>query len=61
MTIERIVKKFEENHPGQDTSMLYLAYEFAAAAHAGQKRKTGERGCRPGGGVFSGTDDEQAL
>ncbi len=42
MTIERIVKKFEENHPGQDTSMLYLAYEFAAAAHAGQKRKTGE-------------------
>jgi len=42
MTIERIIKKFQENHPEQDTTMLYLAYEFAAAAHAGQKRKTGE-------------------
>jgi GTP diphosphokinase / guanosine-3',5'-bis(diphosphate) 3'-diphosphatase len=42
MTIERIVKKFQNNHPGEDATMLYLAYEFAAAAHAGQKRKTGE-------------------
>lgn len=42
MTIERIVKKFQENHPEQDVTMLYLAYEFAAAAHAGQKRKIGE-------------------
>lgn len=42
MTIERVVKKFQANHPGQDPTMLYLAYEFATAAHAGQKRKTGE-------------------
>lgn len=42
MTIERIIKKFAANHPEQDTTMLYLAYEFATAAHAGQKRKTGE-------------------
>ncbi len=42
MTIERIIKKFSTNHPDQDSSMIYLAYEFATAAHAGQKRKTGE-------------------
>jgi GTP diphosphokinase / guanosine-3',5'-bis(diphosphate) 3'-diphosphatase len=42
MTIERIVKKFQANHPGEDATMLYLAYEFASAAHAGQKRRTGE-------------------
>jgi GTP pyrophosphokinase len=42
MTIDRIIKKFQENHPGEDAMMLNLAYEFAAEAHAGQLRKTGE-------------------
>jgi GTP pyrophosphokinase len=42
MTIERIIKKFEENHPGEDTSVLELAFEFAEMAHAGQLRKNGE-------------------
>lgn len=42
MTIDRIIKKFEENHPGEDATMLRLAYDFAAEAHAGQVRKTGE-------------------
>lgn len=42
MTIDRIVKKFKENHPGADAEILWLAYDFAAAAHEGQFRKTGE-------------------
>ena len=42
MNIDRIVKKFQESHPDEDTTMLYLAYDFAAEAHAGQLRKTGE-------------------
>jgi GTP pyrophosphokinase len=42
MTIERIIKKFQESHPGTDTTVLSLAFEFAAAAHAGQLRKNGE-------------------
>lgn len=42
MTIDRIIKKFAENHPGEDTTMLRLAYDFATEAHAGQLRKTGE-------------------
>ena len=42
MTIDRIIKKFKENHPGVDTSVLHRAYEYAKDAHEGQMRKTGE-------------------
>jgi GTP pyrophosphokinase len=42
MTIDRIIKKFQDNNPGADTSGLNLAYEFAAKAHEGQFRKSGE-------------------
>jgi len=42
MTIDRIINKFLEKHPGEDPTMLRLAYEFAAEAHSGQLRKTGE-------------------
>ncbi len=42
MTIERIIQKFKENHPGEDTTVLSLAFEFASAAHANQKRQSGE-------------------
>ncbi len=42
MTIERVIKKFQENHPGADVTILQLAFEFADAAHAGQLRKSGE-------------------
>lgn len=42
MTIDRIVKKFKENHPGTDAEILWLAYDFAAVAHEGQYRKSGE-------------------
>jgi GTP pyrophosphokinase len=42
MTIERVIKKFEENHPGEDTTVLTLAFEFADMAHRGQTRKSGE-------------------
>ncbi|MFA5886758.1 MAG: RelA/SpoT family protein [Patescibacteria group bacterium] len=42
MTIDRIIKKFQDNHPDEDTTVLTLAYEFAEAAHAGQKRRSGE-------------------
>lgn len=42
MTIERIIKKFQENHPGEDVSVLEKAFNFAETAHAGQMRKGGE-------------------
>jgi GTP pyrophosphokinase len=42
MTIERVIKKFQDNHPGADTTTLALAYEFAEMAHRGQLRKSGE-------------------
>ncbi len=42
MTIERIIKKFHENHPDDDTSVLSLAFDFANEAHEGQLRKNGE-------------------
>ncbi|MFA6994881.1 MAG: RelA/SpoT family protein [Patescibacteria group bacterium] len=41
MTIERVIKKFQDNHPGEDTTVLALAFEFADMAHADQKRKNG--------------------
>lgn len=41
MTIEQIIKKVIENNPSQDTAMLELAYDFADAAHSGQKRRSG--------------------
>lgn len=42
MTIERVIKKFLDNHPGADVSVLQKAYEFAKNAHEGQLRKSGE-------------------
>ncbi len=42
MTIERIIKKFSENNPGEDISVLERAFRFAEMAHAGQMRKDGE-------------------
>jgi len=42
MTIERIIKKFQENHPNEDVSILNKAWEFADFAHTGQTRKNGE-------------------
>lgn len=42
MTIGQIVKKFKDNHPGEDASVLEDAFEFAAIAHEGQFRKNGE-------------------
>lgn len=42
MTIERVIKKFLDNHPGADASVLQRAYEFAKDAHSGQLRKSGE-------------------
>lgn len=42
MTIERILKKFNDNNPGVDASILEKAFIFADAAHSGQIRKNGE-------------------
>lgn len=42
MTIERIIKKFQENHPGEDAAILEKAFRFAENAHEGQMRKNGE-------------------
>ncbi|PIR94705.1 hypothetical protein COT95_02750 [Candidatus Falkowbacteria bacterium CG10_big_fil_rev_8_21_14_0_10_37_6] len=42
MSIDQIIEQVKKNDPKADTDMLKLAYEFAALAHEGQKRKTGE-------------------
>ena len=42
MTIERVIKKFSENHPNVDTEILQKAYDFAFEAHEGQVRKSNE-------------------
>ena len=42
MTIERIIEVIKNKHPDADTTMVELAYEFAAKAHNGQKRMSGE-------------------
>ncbi|MFA4999954.1 MAG: RelA/SpoT family protein [Patescibacteria group bacterium] len=42
MTIDRVVKKFSDNHPGEDVAVLYRAFEFANAAHKDQARKNGD-------------------
>ncbi|MCX6795420.1 MAG: RelA/SpoT family protein [Candidatus Falkowbacteria bacterium] len=42
MTVERIIKKFNDNNPGVDSEILQLAYDFAEEAHRGQIRKSGE-------------------
>lgn len=42
MTIERIIKKFTDNNPGVDASLLEKAFIFADAAHTGQLRRNGE-------------------
>jgi len=42
MTIERIIKKFQENNPGVDASILEKAFIFADLAHSGQLRRNGE-------------------
>lgn len=42
MTIERVIKKFQESHPEDDVTILQLAFSLANEAHAGQLRKNGE-------------------
>ena len=42
MTIERIIEVIKNKHPDADTTMIELAFEFAAKAHKGQKRMSGE-------------------
>lgn len=42
MTIKDLVAKIKENNPQADTALVELAYDFAAKAHEGQARSTGE-------------------
>jgi len=42
MTIDRIINKFKESHPEEDSSILSRAYEYAKEAHEGQLRKSGD-------------------
>ena len=42
MTIERLIKKAQEINPEIDTEAIIKAYKFAAEAHKGQTRKSGE-------------------
>lgn len=42
MTINRIIEVIKKNNPEADLDLVLLAYEFAAEAHLGQKRTSGE-------------------
>lgn len=42
MTIKDLISKIKENDPKADTALVELAYDFAAKAHGGQVRSTGE-------------------
>ncbi len=42
MKIDRVIKKFQENHPDEDASIIAIAYDFADDAHQGQLRKSGD-------------------
>ncbi len=42
MTIDRVIKKFTDNHPGAKAEPIRRAYDFAVLAHANQARKSGE-------------------
>ena len=42
LTIEDVIKKVQSYNPQADPKVLLDAYEFAAIAHAGQKRLSGE-------------------
>lgn len=42
VTIDQIINQVKKNDPKADTTMLKLAYEFAAAAHQGKTRLFGE-------------------
>jgi len=42
MTIDRIIKKFQDNNPGVKTDILEKVFIFANNAHKDQNRKNGE-------------------
>jgi GTP diphosphokinase / guanosine-3',5'-bis(diphosphate) 3'-diphosphatase len=41
-TIDSLIKKISAYHPGEELDIIRLAYDFAAKAHEGQLRKSGE-------------------
>jgi GTP pyrophosphokinase len=43
MTIDTIINLIKSHHPQTDVTMLRLAYDYAAEAHEGQKRLSGEK------------------
>jgi len=42
LTAEELVEKAKRYNPDADSSLIQRAYEFAATAHAGQRRRSGE-------------------
>jgi len=42
MTLDDLITTIEQTRPNTDLALVRLAYEFAAAAHTGQTRKSGE-------------------
>ena len=42
MTLEPILRNIKSYHPGADTALVTRAYEFAARAHEGQTRQSGD-------------------
>lgn len=42
MTVDQVINKIRENNPEADVELFRLAYDFAAKAHAGQRRANGE-------------------
>ncbi|MDR5697505.1 MAG: HD domain-containing protein, partial [Armatimonadota bacterium] len=40
--VRRLVERVREVHPNADANLLHRAYVFAAEAHEGQQRRSGE-------------------
>ena len=40
--VDQLLTKIEKAHPGDNVALVEKAYEFARAAHADQKRRSGE-------------------
>ncbi len=42
LTSQELIRRVQEYHPGADVELIARAYEFAAKAHEGQTRKSGD-------------------
>ena len=42
LNLAQLLAQIKQNNPKADTTLVELAYEYAAQAHAGQTRRSGE-------------------